>query len=121
MHEKLHFKRNWWDFWKLKISGTLFKCYVLEYQKFVLKWYERDRFLPYYDQLKYKEFSDNLVILLLDVQVVNFDFMHHQRRGDSLQGSVQNHKAVSKRNFKRYLKQTKTKAVIAALKNYWVI
>ena len=90
-------------------------------KNFVLKWYERDRFLPYYDQLKYKEFSDNLVILLLDVQVVNFDFMHHQRRGDSLQGSVQNHKAVSKRNFKRYLKQTKTKAVIAALKNYWVI
>ena len=51
-----------------------------------LLWYERD-FISYIDWFKYKRMISNPDDYFSKKQVVNFDIIHHECRGDPLQQS----------------------------------
>lgn len=48
------------------------------------EWYEHD-LMTWYDDLKYDEFVSDMNGYFENVQVINFDIIHHLCRGDKLQ------------------------------------
>lgn len=65
-----------------------------------LKWYELDAFLTYIDVLKYKDFIRNPDAQFKNAEIVNFDIIHHECRGDPLENSVKPMRPYPKRNLK---------------------
>ena len=55
--------------------------YIPNYVPPDLKWYERDGFLTYIDQLKYSGFMPDPDDYLKKATVINFDMIHGQCRG----------------------------------------
>ena len=62
--------------------------YVPEYagNYFSKPWYERD-LMGYFDYLDYQEMSNQPTKYFEQKKVINFDIIHHESRGDPLQGS----------------------------------
>ena len=76
----------------------------------------------YIDQLKYDEFSSNPGKCLSKVKVVNFDIINHE--WNPLQGSYRNYGTIVDKDFNKYPKEQKTKAVSVAFRKkrkemYW--
>ena len=62
--------------------------YVSEYggDYFDRPWYEKD-LMGYFNYCEYTDMSKNPTKYFEEKKVVNFDIIHHECRGDSLQGS----------------------------------
>lgn len=71
--------------------------------------------MTYIDQLKYDEFSSDPGKWLSKVKVVNFDIINHER--NPLQGSYRNYGTIVNKDFNKYPKEQKTKAVSIAFRN----
>ena len=71
--------------------------------------------MTYIDQLKYDEFSSNPGKCLSKVKVVNFDIINHE--WNPLQGSYRNYGTIVDKDFNKYPKEQKTKAVSIAFRN----
>ena len=71
-----------------------------------LPWYERDGLLSYIDtDCHFKT-----------VQVVNFDIIHHECRGDPLQGSYKEYQTINKKDMDNYSSNSKKKIVNSAIR-----
>ena len=62
--------------------------YIPDHVNQNLKWYEHDGLLTYIDELKYKDFIRNADAHFKNAQIVNFDIIHHEYRGDPLENSL---------------------------------
>ena len=50
-------------------------------------------------------------------KVINFDIIHHESRGDPLEGSYKDYQTVKSKNLKNYPKPEKKKTVSAIIRN----
>ena len=66
--------------------------YIPPYIRENLKWYEKDGLLTYIDRLNYEKFTENRDVYLKNVQIKNFDIIHNESRGDSLENSIKHSK-----------------------------
>ena len=57
--------------------------------------------------------KDNLDRYFKKAQVVNFDIIHHECRGDKLQGTYKGYRMIEKSNLKDYPKE-ESKTVLSA-------
>ena len=55
--------------------------------------------------------------ILIKKKVINFDIIHHERTGDSLKKSYQEHKTVKKSDFNECQEDEKTKTVSSVIRN----
>ena len=65
---------------------------------------ERD-FLSYLDDLKNKQTMENPGKYFQNVKIVNFDIIHHECRGVSLQNLFHHYYAITKKDFTSYKKK----------------
>ena len=87
------------------------KCvnkYIPDHVDHNLKWHEFDGLLTYINELKYKNFIQNPDAHFKTAQIVNFDIIHHECRGDLLENVVKTYETICKKEFKGYsLKEKK--------------
>ena len=74
--------------WKQKKHKCDF-LYIPRYVKPDLKWYERDCLMTYIDKIKYEEYPR-------DPEIVNFDLIYAQCRGEATSLSEQFYQTVRK-------------------------
>ena len=86
--------------------------YQVDYYK--LPWYEQVS-ITYVNDLKYKEMTRDLDNYFKNKQVINFDFINHQCRGDQLKKSEKEHKTIENNNFNNYPKNEKKKKVMSSV------
>ena len=91
--------------------------YVPDYVSPDLKWYERDGFLTYIDQLKYSEFSKNPDGSVKNAKVVNFEIIHVQCRGDGRKFDDKYYQTVSESSVKNMPQKEMKKALGACLRS----
>ena len=82
-----------------------------------LPWYVRDGLLSYIDALKCEEFLKDTDSHFKTAQVENFDIIHHECRGDPLQGSYKEYQTVNKKNMDKYSSNSKKKIVNSAIRS----
>ena len=83
---------------------------------FKLQWFERN-LMTYFDHLKYQECAKNPDDCFDRVNVINFDIIHNNCRGDRFDKSVKDPKTVLKTNFVEYPNKAKENVVSALFKN----
>ena len=76
-------------------------------QHFELPWYERDGLMSYIDALKCDEFLNDTDVHFKNAQVVNFDIIHHECRGDPLKGNSEDYKTIEKEDLNDYSSNSK--------------
>ena len=81
-----------------------------------LPWYERD-LMRYSDWLKFKEMIDDPDAYFKKKEVVNFDIIHHECRGEQLQKSYKEHKTVVLDDVKEYSNYDKIKTLLAIFRS----
>ena len=78
------------------MSKKIVNKYVPRFiQQFKLPWYERS-LISYIDALKCDEFLNHTDAHFKNAQVVNFDIIHHECRGDPLKGNYKDYKTIEK-------------------------
>ena len=77
--------------------------YVPEYagNYFSKPWYERD-LMGYFDYLDYQEMSNQPTKYFEQKKVINFDIIHHESRGDPLQGSYEGYQTERPKDVEKY-------------------
>ena len=70
-------------------------------------WYERDGLMTYIEQLKYKKFKENRDSHFKNTEIVNFDIINHQCRGECLQNSKKYYTAITKKTLNIILMKKK--------------
>lgn len=75
----------WIIFLRKKKSWKVANKYVPPYKNLHLPWCERDGLLTYIDQLKYKKFIENPDDHFSNVEIINFDIIHHECSGKLLE------------------------------------
>ena len=68
--------------------------------------YERD-LMGYFDYLDYQDMSKQPTKYLEQKKGDNFDIIHHESRGDPLQGSYKGYQTVRKKDLEEYPKSEK--------------
>ena len=101
------------------MSKKIVNKYVPRFSQYSeLPWYERDGLLSYYiDTLKCEEFLKETDSHFKTVQVVNFDIIHHECRGDLLQGSYKEYQTINKKDMDKYSSNSKKKIVNSAIRS----
>ena len=79
-------------------------------------WYERD-LMGYFDYLYYQEMSKQPTKYFEQKKVINFDIIHHESRGDPLQGSYEDYQTVRSKDLEKYPAPEKKKLVSAMIWN----
>ena len=98
------------------MSKKIINKYVPRFaQHSELPWYERDGLLSYIDALKCEEFLKDTDSHFKTVQVVNFDIIHHDCKGDPLQGSYNEYQTVNTKDMGKHSSNTKKKIVNSAI------
>ena len=69
--------------------------------------------ISYIDHLKYKDMSDNPDSYFKNVQVVNFDIIHQECRGDKLKGTYKDYRTIKSEHLANYPKE-EAKTVLSA-------
>ena len=80
---------------------------------FKLPWYERD-LINYFDHLKFKDVSDNPDNYFKNVQVVDFEIIHRECRGNKLQNTYKNCKTNESKHLDNYPKK-EAKSILSAV------
>ena len=75
---------------------------------------ERDGQLTYYDELKYQEFTANKEKQFRNHNIINFDIIRNQCRGDKLNKSIREHKTVAEKDFKLSIRSRNQKQLVVA-------
>ena len=92
-------------------------CYIPQYVKPNLKWYERDGLMTYHDHVKYEEYARDPDRYLSRANIVNFDLTHAQCRFEKPSLSKKFYQTVSKSHVDAMPSQEKDKAVSACLRS----
>ena len=90
--------------------------YIPPYVAPNLKWYERDGLLTYIDRLKYERKYENRDSYLENVEITNFDIIHHECRGDPLQKSHKEYMTVNEQSVDRMSTTDRKKAMGACFR-----
>ena len=92
--------------------------YVPEYARnyFSKPWYERD-LMGYFNYLDYQEMSKQPTKYFEQKKVINFDIIHHESRGDKLQGSYEGYQTVKKKDLEKYPGSEKKKTISGLVRN----
>lgn len=64
-------------------------------------WYKKD-LMEYFNYCEYSEMTKDPTKYFEQKMVVNFDIIHHECRGDLLQGSCKNYQTVYSKDIKEY-------------------
>ena len=83
---------------------------------FKLPYYERD-LMSYYDHLKYQEMTENSDDYFKNKQVVNFDIIYPECRGDQLKKSYKDHKTIEKESVNNYSKEDEKYVLPSVFRN----
>ena len=73
--------------------------------------------ISYINHLKYKEMSDNPNSYFNNVQVANFDIIHHECRGDKLKGTYKDNKTIKNEHLANNPKEEAKTVLPAAFGN----
>ena len=84
-------------------------------------------YIPYYPKQKsclhdtlliekYKKIQQNLQDYFINVQLTNFDIIHHESRGDPLQRSVKYYQKIRQENFENIPKQDEHNFISSAIR-----
>lgn len=79
-------------------------------------WHERD-LMGYFDYLDYKDMSKNPTEYFEKRKVINFDIIHHECRGDPLQGSYKGYQTVKSNDLEQYPQSEKKETVGGLIRN----
>ena len=92
--------------------------YVPEYAGnfFSKPWYESD-LMGYFDYLDFQDMSKQPTKYFEQIKVINFDIIHDESRGDSLQGSYKGYQTVRKRDLEKSPTSEKEKAISGLVRN----
>ena len=63
------------------------------------EWYEHD-LMKYIDDLRYKQFVENMDLYFSRAKITKFNIFHHRRRGDPLQNSIRFYETIFDNDFK---------------------
>ena len=100
---------------KTKLFGQNYvPAYAEKY--FDLPWYERD-LMRCYSYLDYKDMSDDPDNYFQHKNVINFDLIHHECRGDPFLKSGKEYKTTSSDNFEKYPESEKNKTLSSVFRN----
>ena len=91
--------------------------YIPKYVKPDMKWYERDGLMTYVDQIKYEEYSCDPDKYISRLNVVNFDLIHAQCRGEAPSVSEKFYKTVKEANLAGMPTKKRNKSVSACLRS----
>ena len=69
----------------------------------ILPWSEKD-FVCYIDHCKHQRMLEDPTSYLFQKKVINFDIIHHECRGDPLEGSYEDYRTIKNGNFKKFPK-----------------
>ena len=99
-----------------KVLGTK---YVPEYagDYFSKPWYEQD-LMGYFDYLGYQDMSKEPTEYFKNEKLVNFDIMHHECRGDPLNGSYKDYQTVKFNHLSEYPTVKKKNAMSGPIRNF---
>ena len=79
------------------------------------EWYKHD-LMTYIDNLKYKQFVEDMDSNFSRAEIPNFDLIHHQCRGDKLQNSRRHYETIFDSDFKNYEDCTHNQTMQSAIK-----
>ena len=100
------------------MSKEIVSKYVPRFkQHSVPPWYGCDGLWSYIDALKCEEFFKDTDSHFKTAQVVNFDIIHHECRGDPLQGSYKEYQTVNKKDMDEYSSNSKEKIGNSAIRS----
>ena len=91
------------------------KQYILIKGQKKYEWYECD-LISYINDLKYRNFLENMDSHFLRAKITNFDIIHHECWGDKLQNK-KNYERIKKKYFKNYEFDVKTAAVASGIRS----
>ena len=81
-----------------------------------LKWYEKDGFLTWYDQIKWERFLEDLDRRFNNTKIVNFDIINKCVRGEELsEQTFTNYQTVQNKEMFEYPIKDREKIIFAAL------
>ena len=83
-----------------------------------LKWYEIDGLMTYIDKLKYSNFLKDTGGHFKRTQIINFDIIHKQARGEKTEPDlVKEYKTIDNSMLKYYPKTEKNKAFLSVFRS----
>ena len=83
--------------------------YVANYSGdyFSLPWYEKD-LMRYYNYLEYQEMGKEPTEYFKKKKIINFNIIHHEARGDPMQGTYKDYHTIKKSDLREFLPWKKT-------------
>ena len=72
--------------------------------------------MTYFDDLKYNEFAKDTDSYFKNVKLINFDIVHHERRGVKLQNPERYYRTIRNKDFKNYEQYVQNNAISSAIK-----
>ena len=91
--------------------------YIPLYVASDLKWYEQGGLMTYIDLMKNENFTRDRDLYLQNAKIVNFDIIHHECRGDKLNGSYKQYKTVVKNDLDKMPSNHKKEALGACMRS----
>ena len=95
---------------------TFTNRYIPPATKTDFKWYERDLNI-WYDEMKYKEATENPGQYLSNVKFVNFDIIYNDIRKTKLQKPLEEYQTINKNDFDGYNQKPKNEMLTAAYRS----
>ena len=99
------------------MEKKLINEYIPTKGKTEFKWYEHYLLMPYIDDLKYNEFIEKTDEHFQKAKIINFDVIHHERKGDELEYSKKFYQTIENKDFKDYDNNIKEEALTSAIKS----
>ena len=90
--------------------------YIPPYVPPNLKWYERDGLMTYIDRLNYERVEKDRDSYVKNAQIINFDIINNQIKGEPLQKTIREYKTVTEENLKKTPKKDKKEALGACFR-----
>ena len=91
--------------------------FIPPYVKKDLKWFERDGLMTYIDRMNYERFEEDRDNYLTNVNVVNFDIINHELKGNPLEKDILTYKTIHKKDLKQMPASDKHAALAACFRS----
>ena len=99
-------------------SNNCTNNYVPEFVPQNLPWYERDRLMMWYDQVKCREFLENSDKHFKTTKIVNFDIIRRETAGEKVPEEVlRKYQTVQNERVLKYPKNDQKKFLSSAFRN----
>ena len=89
--------------------------YIPEVVPLDLPWHEKDGLLTYCDQMKYKDFLDDTDTYIKNAQIINFDMIHSQYRGQQRENRDKHYQTAWAKDVKKTSQKKKKRSLAPVL------